>query len=123
MLSLYRGARIGEPLAVGFVVEQRGDAVEDGAVIGIEPCLLVAGKHVGYYGRGVDGAKRERLELEETAEPGLAVRHYEQGVLRAYAEAFGKIDARLVGYGHALDERRGLILHAYLVGPFVNVEI
>lgn len=69
MLSLYRGARMCEPLAVGFVVEQRGDAVEDGAVIGVEPCLLVAGKHVGNYGRGVDRAKRERSNWRKRPNP------------------------------------------------------
>ena len=122
LTTLNWGAGLGQPGAVGRV-EMGREAAEDGAVVGVEPGRFLVGEHRADYRRGVDGAERERLEAEETAEAGVAAGHYEKGVLRAHAELRRQVDARLVGYGHALDEGRGLVFHAYLVRAFMHAEV
>ena len=60
VLNLLAGS--GEP-CLFFIVEVWRYALEDGAVVCVQPLRFFVGQHLAHYRRGVDRAERERLKL------------------------------------------------------------
>ena len=106
-----------------LLVEQRCQTLVHHSVVGVEALSFLVAEHTADYRLGVDGAERERLKAHEASELRRYVRHGEQRVLDAHAEATVEVQTRLVGYGHALHHRCPTILLAYLVRTLVHAEI
>ena len=78
-------------------IEHRRQTLVHHCVVGVEALSFLVAEHTADYRLGVDGAERERLEAQEASELRRYVRHGEQRVLDAHAEATVEVQTRLVG--------------------------
>ena len=99
------------------------EGIEDTLVVGIKPVDLFLKKHILYNRSLVDRAEGERLKLEELAKFRFLVWSDNERVLYAHSELTSKIDARLVGDGHALNKRSRFPLHTELMRTLMHIEI
>ena len=89
----------------------------------VEPRFLLCRQQGEVGGTEVDGAQRERLELQERTERCRLVGHGEQCVLYPHAKLPLHVDARLVGHRHTRVQRCRFPLHPDLMWSLMHTEV